>query len=132
MLFLPTIVYVFLVRSIGGAVDWGPVLTGYLGFWLLGNAYLSFGLFVSSLTESQTASAVVTFAGLIVFWAFDWVADTAQGPWGVLFAALSPLRHYREFTLGILDLSHIVYFAFFHFYFLFLTLRSIETRNWKG
>jgi ABC-2 type transport system permease protein len=131
-LFLPTIGYLVIIRWLGGEFDWGPVLTAYLGFWLLGNAFLALGLFVSSLTESQVISAVVTFAFLILFWIMDWVALVTEEPWSTFFKMLSPLGHYREFTLGIVDLSHVVYFIFFHFYFLFLTLRSIETRNWKA
>lgn len=132
MLFLPSLGYLFLMHWLGGTFDWGPVLTGYLGFWLLGNAYLSIGIFVSSLTESHVVSALVTFSALIFFWVFDWTATLVGGTWSHIFSALSPLGHYRDFTLGILDLSHLVYFVFFHFFFLFLTLRSVETRNWKG
>lgn len=132
LLFLPTLGYLGIVHWLGGSIDWGPILIGYLGFWLLGNAYLSLGLFVSSLTDNQMVAALITFASLIVFWILEWVSGVMDGTWAHFFAMLSPLNHYREFTLGILDLSHVVYFCFFHFYFLFLTLRSIETRNWKG
>ena len=132
LLFLPTAGYLLLIRWLGGSFDWGPVLTAYFGFWLLGNAYLSLGLFVSSLTENEVASAIVTFSAFVIFWIFDWVATVTEAPWSQIFTALSPLTHYREFTVGVLDLSHVVYFLFFHLYFLFLTLRSIETRNWKG
>lgn len=131
-LFLPTLAYLGILHWLGGMIDWGPVLTAYLGFWLLGNAFLSLGLFISSLTESQVVSAVATFALLILFWVSDWAASLAEGPLAGFLKMLSPLGHYRDFTLGILDLSHIVYLAFFHFFFLFLTLRSIETRNWKA
>ncbi|MBI3306886.1 MAG: ABC transporter permease subunit [Candidatus Omnitrophica bacterium] len=132
LLTLPLLAYLGIVRGFGGSFDWGPILCAYLGFWLLGNAYLSLGLFISSLTENQVASAMATFSMLIIFWVLEWVAGVSQGIWADFFTALSPLHHYREFTLGILDLGHIAYFCFFHFYFLFLTLRSIETRNWKG
>ena len=58
--------------------------------------------------------------------------DIATGSWARVFKELSPLAHYRNFTLGILDVQDVVYFGFFFFYFLFLALRSIETRNWKS
>lgn len=132
LLFLPTLGYLLILHWLGGSLDWGPIITCYLGFWLLGNAFLALGLFISSLTESQVVSAFVTFALLIVFWMLDWAAGVSDGVWANFFKAFSPLTHYREFTLGILDLSHIVYFVFFHFYFLFLTLRSVESRNWKS
>ena len=132
LLLIPTLGYLLILHWLGAQIDWGPVLVGYLGFWLLGTAYLSLGLFVSSLSESQVVSAIVTFCALTIFWMLDWVTGVADGHWAHFLSALSPLGHYRNFTLGILDLSSIVYFCFFHFYFLFLALRSIESRNWKG
>lgn len=131
-LILPLAGYLAVFRWIGGEFDWGPVLLGFLGFWLLGAAYLAAGVFISSLTKSPIVSALGTFCVLLVFWIFDWVGDIATGPWGHIFPELSPLAHYKNFTLGILDIQGLVFFGFFFFYFLFLTLRSIETRNWKS
>ncbi len=132
LLFLPTLGYLGMVHWLGGVFDWGPILTAYLGFWLLGNAFLSMGLFISSLTENQVVSAVVTFAGLLVVWMLEWVGAAVGGSGAAFLKALSPFAHYRDFTLGILDLSNVVYFLLFHFFFLFLTMRSVETRNWKA
>jgi ABC-2 type transport system permease protein len=131
-LLLPLFGYLPVFQGIGGEFDWGPVLLGFLGFWLLGTAYLAAGVFISSLTKSPIVSALGTFSVLLVFWIFDWVDDVATGPWARAFSELSPLAHYKNFTLGILDVQDIVFFFFFFFYFLFLTLRSIETRNWKS
>ncbi len=132
LLILPTAGYLGLVTWLGGKLDPGPVATCYFGFWLLGNAFLALGLFFSSLTENQIVSALATFSALLLFWMLDWVVHVTDGGWAQFFSALSPLAHYRDFTLGIIDLQNTVYFVFFTLYFLFLTLRSIETRNWKG
>lgn len=131
-LLFPLFGYLAVFHSIGGEFDWGPVLLGFLGFWFLGSAYLAAGVFISSLTKSPIVSALGTFSVLLVFWVFDWVDDIATGPWAHIFSELSPLAHYKNFTLGILDVQDMVFFGFFFFYFLFLTLRSIETRNWKN
>jgi ABC-2 type transport system permease protein len=131
-LLLPLLGYLAVFHWAGGEFDWGPVLLGFLGFWLLGTAYLAAGVFISSLTKSPIVSALGTFTVLLVFWIFDWVKDIAGGPWTRIFSELSPLAHYKNFTLGILDVQDGVYFGFFFFYFLFLALRSIETRNWKS
>jgi len=131
-LLAPLLGYLAVFRGIGGEFDWGPALLGFGGFWLIGTAYLAAGVFISSLTRSPIVSALGTFSVLLVFWIFDWVKDIAGGPWGRVFSELSPLAHYRNFTIGILDVQDAVYFGFFFFYFVFLTLRSIETRNWKS
>ena len=132
LLLLPTLLYIVLIHWLGGTLDWGPILTGYLGFWLLANAYFSLGLFISSVTGSPVLSAIATFFTLVIFWVLDWITGIADGSLAQFLSALSPLDHYQEFALGVLDLSNTVYFVFFILYFLFLTLRSIETRNWKG
>jgi ABC-2 type transport system permease protein len=132
LMIIPTGLYLGLIVWLGGTLDWGPVLVGYLGFLLLANAYLALGLFVSAISENQVVSALITFGALTVFWIMDWMGGVTDGTMSHFFTAASPLRHYREFTLGILDLSHTAYFCFFYFYFLFLALRAVETRNWKG
>lgn len=131
LLLLPLLGYLAVFRWLGGEFDWGPVLSGLFGFWLLGQAYLAAGIFVSSLTRSPVVSGFGTFALLLVFWILDWVETVSDGTWSRVLAALSPLKHYRDFTIGILDLQNVVYFLFFFLYFLFLALASTETRNWK-
>lgn len=131
MLLVPLAGYALVFYWIGGELDWGPVLSAFLGFWVLGMAYLSAGVFVSTLTKSSVMSAVGTFGILVIFWMMDFAPMSGGGGVSVVVNAMSPLRHFRNFTYGILDLRDLIYFAFFFFYFLFLSLRSIETRNWK-
>lgn len=132
LLFLPTLVYAGLLSFFGGLVQWKVIAMGYLGFWLLGNAYLALGFFISSISESPVLSGIITFGCLTIFWILDWVVGISDGEMAHILSAFSPLSHYKEFALGIFDLSHVVYFCFFNFFFIFLTLRSIEVRNWKG
>lgn len=132
LMMLPTALYAGVLYWLGGDMQWKVILLGYLGFWLLGNAYLALGLFISSISDSPVLSGILTFGVLTVFWILEWIVSIADGQTAHILSILSPLTHYREFTLGIFDLSNVVYFVFFNFYFLFLTLRSIEVRNWKG
>ncbi|HOW59915.1 MAG TPA: ABC transporter permease subunit [Candidatus Omnitrophota bacterium] len=131
VLMLPLLGYMAVFYWIGGQFDWGPTLLGFLGFWFLGMAYLAAGVFISTLTKHPVVSALGTFSILVLFWIFEWVAGITDGIWGRIFSELSPLDHYKNFSVGILSLQDLVYFLFFFFYFLFLTLRSIETRHWK-
>ncbi|MCB9800079.1 MAG: ABC transporter permease subunit [Candidatus Omnitrophica bacterium] len=132
ILILPSLTYVFLVRWLGAPLDWGVLWVGFAGFLLLSAAYLSLGLFISTLTDSQVVTAMVTFSSLIILVGWDWMAVAFDGKLAEFLGLLSPLAHYRDFTYGIFDFSHVVYFVFFCLYFLFLSLRSVETRNWKG
>jgi ABC-2 type transport system permease protein len=132
MMLLPTLIYTGVLKFLGADIQWQVVAMGYLGFWLLGNAYLAMGLFISSLSDSQVLSGILTFGLLTVFWIMDWVVGVTDGTVAQVLSSISPLSHYREFAFGIFDFSHLIYFLFFNFYFLFLALRSVEVRNWKG
>lgn len=63
-----------LIISFYGEVNLLGTYIGFIGFFLLGCAFISIGLFVSSTTESQVISAVVTFAILLGIWMIDSIA----------------------------------------------------------
>lgn len=132
ILIVPTLLYAAVLFRLGGELDWGPVAMGFLGFWFLGTAYLTLGLFISSVAESPVVSAVITFGALILFWILDWAVSVSDGTLARVLTAISPLSHYREFTVGVIDIKNTAYFIFFHLFFLFLTLRAVETRHWKS
>ena len=113
-------------------VEWGPLVTGYLGLLLMGSSFLAVGVFASSLTENQIVASVTTFGILLIFWVIGWSADYAGGPWGKLLTHLSILEHYDSFAKGVLDTKDVIYYLNFTILALFLTLRSLEARRWKG
>ncbi len=47
-------------------LEWGPVLTGYLGLLLMGATFIAVGVFASSLTENQIVAAITTFGALLL------------------------------------------------------------------
>lgn len=131
ILFAPTLSYVAILFSLGGKVDGGVVASGSLGFFLLGASYLAMGLVFSSLTENQILAAGLTFTLLIAFWILEWLTGLVPGSWGDRFGALSPFVHFRDFPLGIIDLTDVAFFLAAISFFLFLTLRVVEARQWK-
>ncbi len=64
-----------LIMKMYGSVSFGSAYSGILGFALLGAAYLSIGLFISSLTESQVVAAVITFIVFIFTIFMDAIAS---------------------------------------------------------
>jgi ABC-2 type transport system permease protein len=113
-------------------LEWGPVLTGYLGLLLMGAAFISVGVFTSSLTENQIVAAIITFGVLLIFWILGWSADYAGGATGRVLQFLSILEHNDSFSRGVLDTKDVLYYLNFTLLALFLTLRSLEARRWKG
>jgi ABC-2 type transport system permease protein len=113
-------------------VEWGPLLTGYLGLLLMGATFLAVGIFASSLTENQIVAAIVTFGVLLIFWIIGWTAEFATGTLGAVLTHLSILEHNDTFAKGVLDTKDIIYYLNFTALALFLTLRSLESRRWNG
>ena len=81
----PVIMSFFALLGLG----WWEILGGYIGFLLLGCAFISVGLFFSSLTDNQLIAAVETFAALLLIWILDFVAQSvpADPVSGLVFLA---------------------------------------------
>lgn len=60
-----------IILSFFGKLAVAKIIGGYIGFFLLGCAFISIGLFVSSKTDNQVISAVVTFGVLLFIWLLD-------------------------------------------------------------
>lgn len=113
-------------------VEWGPLLSGYLGLVLLGGAFLAAGMLVSSLTENQIVAGFSTFGILLGFWVIGWSADLAGGSWRPLLQYLSILEHLDSFGKGVIDTKDVIYYLSVITMCLFLTMRSLESKRWRG
>ena len=113
-------------------VEWGPLLSGYLGLLLLGSSFLAVGILVSSLTENQIVASFATFAILLGFWVIGWSADLVGGNWRGVFQYLSILEHLDSFGKGVIDTKDVLYYLSVIALSLFLTLRSLESKRWRG
>ncbi|MEP7117915.1 MAG: ABC transporter permease, partial [Acidobacteriota bacterium] len=59
-----------------GSPEWKPVVTGYLGLFLMGGCFISAGLLISSLTKNQIVAGMVTFAVFLLLWVIKWVGES--------------------------------------------------------
>ncbi|PYN95072.1 MAG: ABC transporter permease [Candidatus Rokuibacteriota bacterium] len=126
-----TLVYPLLVFYFA-RVEWGPLGTGYLGLLLMGATFLAVGIFASSLTENQIVASIITFGVLLIFWVIGWSSDYLGGTWGRVLSHLSLIEHFDGFAKGVLDTRDVLYYVDFTIVALFLTLRSLEARRWRG
>lgn len=53
------------------------VVISYVGLFLVGCAYIAIGVFVSSTTDNQVISAIITFAVLLVIYVIQWLSTSA-------------------------------------------------------
>ena len=114
------------------AFDVGPLAAAYLGILLLGTAFIACGLFVSSLTENQVVSAMVTYGILVFFWFLTWNEEAVSEEVLKVLLGLSLFDHFHNFTRGVIDTRDVVFFLLFIAFFLFLTLLSLAARKWRG
>ncbi len=108
-----------------------PIGTGYLGLVLLGAAAISLGIFTSSLTENQIVSASISFGMLFFFWLISYSVPLVSAGLGQFLSYLSINEHIESMSKGVVDSTDIIYYLCFIFLFLFLTLRSLETKRWR-
>jgi ABC-2 type transport system permease protein len=76
--------------SFYGIIPAGEIAAVYIGFALLGAAFISVGVFVSSLTENQVVSAVASFGLLLFIWILDWIQQglPVSSNAGLVFAGI--------------------------------------------
>lgn len=111
--------------------DTGPVLSAYLGLVLYGAAALAVGLLASSLSSNQIVAAVVGMGVLLPMSFTSVVASRLSGVASQVVNGLSLEAHLGDLTRGVVDVGSIVYFVSVAAVFLFLTVRSLETRRWR-
>lgn len=112
--------------------SWPPILCGYLGIFLLGSAFLSLGVFTSSITQNQIIAAVLSFGALLMFWVIGWTKNLVGPAMGNFVDYLSVIKHFDSFAKGVLDSRDFVYYLLFILLCLFLTLRQMESYRWRG
>lgn len=114
-------------------VDWGPIICGYLGVLLMGGAYLAIGMFLSSLTKNQILAFILgVVAGFLLFLGGLPAVLQVLPSWLMpVVSALGFTTHLENLARGVVDSRNILYFVSVIALFIFLTVRSIESRNWR-
>ena len=125
-----TVLYQVILGAYGHP-DWGPVFSGYLGALLMGAAFIAVGIFASSLTESQIIAVVLGFGALLLFWVIGSAAIFTRPGAGKIFSYLSILTHMLPFQKGVIDTKDIIFFLGFVIFFLFVTVKVVESQRWR-
>ncbi len=115
-----------------GALDWGPVWSGYLGCLFFSAASVGLGLMFSSLTESDVVAFFLTLVSLFALYAIGPMVSVVHG--GVIGDAISFISfqsRYQSFARGLIDLRAVVYFVSVALLSLLVSFRSLESRKWS-
>ena len=111
--------------------DPGPIYAGYLGFFLYGAAALAVGLLTSTMSNNQIVSAVVAMGILLALFFADRAFGSVSGLAGEIIGEMGIRGHFDDFSRGVIDTTNIVYFISVIAFFLFLSIRTLESRRWR-
>lgn len=114
-----------------GDPDGGAILGGYIGLLLMGGSYLAIGVFTSGLTQNQIVAFITGFVLMFLFFMLDKVVIFFPGAIASVLEYLSMTYHLENIARGIIDTRDIVYFASVITVFLFLAVRTLESRRWR-
>lgn len=110
----------YLILSMFGNPSVSRLLVIWLGFVLLSMAYISFGILVSSLTESQVIAAVVT---LIFLMLPTFISNSGA------FSYLILVDFFQKFATGVITVREIVCLLSFTIMCITITTIGIEKRR---
>jgi ABC-2 type transport system permease protein len=131
LLWAATIVFFLFLRTLT-PFDWGPILTGYLGTWLLGTLMIAIGVLTSSLTRNQVIAAVLAYVILLLFYFVGILDFFVRDPdLSTMIKYLSLFEHLNAFAKGIIDTRPIVFYLSTTALCLFLAGRVIGSPRWR-
>ena len=116
-----------------GQLDWGPVMTGYLGLVLEGSAMIAIGLVASSTQSNQLVAFFISlfmlaFVGWLVpaaarFLATGWLASALE--------TISFTHHLESMARGVIDTRDVLFFVSLTIAGLVLSFQAVESRRWS-
>lgn len=115
-----------------GNPEWKPIVSGYLGLFLMGASFISVGLWISSMTKNQIVAGMASFAAFLLLWTVMWAADSAGPIMQKVLMAVSITDHFDDFSKGVIAVRHLVYYFSFIGFGLFLTAKSVDSERWRG
>jgi len=131
---IPTFLYFFTVYALGsppGNIDYGATIGALIGLFFLGGMYLAIGTFISSLTDNQIISFIISAAICFLFFlGFDSIAEIIPGVIEKGFITNIGIReHYDSISRGVIDTRDIIYFVSFIALFLFFTTITLAKKR---
>jgi ABC-2 type transport system permease protein len=126
--------YLIGLRSEGGAneFDYRPLLSFYLALAVSGAGFVSMGLFFSSLSKNQVIAAVLTFIGMLLLFFVGRLQnfEGAAPLWRNVYKHISYGDLWNASLHGRMQVRELILQGSFAVFWLFLTIRVLESRRW--
>jgi ABC-2 type transport system permease protein len=137
LIWLPLLGCLFVIRHLAndpGALDLPIVASTFLGILLLGCLFISLGCCASALTRSQVTAAMITLlfgASIFLLGVLAQQASSQVGWKAEVLGFFALFEQMHDFSRGVVDTRPIVFLLSVSLFFLFVTLRVVESRRWK-
>ena len=137
VMWLPVLACLFMVRHFtkqGDTLDAGTVGGMYLGLFLVGSLFLSLGCFASAISRSQMVAAMISFVLGVTLFSLGFLAKAipVAAQWqSQVLSYFGLFDQMNDFARGVVDTRSVIFYVSLTFFFLFLTLRVVESRRWK-
>lgn len=122
-----------LILATFGDMTFGVAYTNIFGLFLYGIAFIAIGMFISSITESQVISAILSIVILLLGYLMGGLTTMISSEGNILTTILGCFDLYspmQNFLNGMIKISDIIYYLSIVVLFLFLTCQSIQKRRW--
>lgn len=108
------------------------IIGNMIAIILVGMSFIAIGVFISSLTENQFASVVITITILLVIMLLGVFNGYIESNFiRTVLGWISIYDRYENFTYGIFDIGALIYYLSVSGVFLFLTVRVFEARKYR-
>ncbi|MDP3114505.1 MAG: ABC transporter permease subunit [Candidatus Cloacimonadaceae bacterium] len=124
-----TLVYLGLISWFGYGIDYGAVFCGYFGLILAGSAYISIGIFASSISANQVLSFIIALAISSAFYLIRFIADFMPFRLIRFVEYFGFDYHLQNFLRGVIDSRDILFFAAVMVIFNLLAELNLQSHN---
>ena len=112
-----------------GEMDWGPVVGGYLGLFLLGAAFAAIGTAASALTTNQVVSFLLALMLCLLPFASGYALARVPAVILPVVQYISFEYHFNNLSRGVLDSRDLIFYVSVVGLFLHLAVWSLERRR---
>ena len=107
-----------------------PIVSGYLGLFLLGTAILGLGLIATSISKSQLVAAILGVSMGVFAYIINWLSEMFTGA-SKLLNAISITTYFSDFTKGLIDIQNVIFFLIWAIACISISTMLVESYKWQ-
>lgn len=112
-----------------GDLDWGPVIGGYLGLFLLGAAFSAIGTAASAFTSNQVIAFLMALVVGMIPFALGYALVRVPASLLPIAQYISFEYHFNNLARGVIDSRNLIFYLSVVAFFLHLASFALERRR---